>query len=72
MRLTNDGDVRTMFSIFSQYMTKGPIELDAKLVRFIQDICSNLIRPRIFDEIAACMVEPEEEDEVEAINLSEP
>ncbi|MCI94974.1 hypothetical protein A2U01_0116272, partial [Trifolium medium] len=33
MKLHNDDDVRTMFSIFSQYMTKGPIELDAKLVR---------------------------------------
>jgi hypothetical protein len=72
MRLTNDGDVRTMFSIFSQYMTKGPIELDAKIVRSVEDICSNLIRLRTFDEIAACMVEPEEDDEVEAINLSEP
>jgi hypothetical protein len=53
-------------------MKKGPIELDAKLVRSVEDICSNLICPRTFDEIAACMVEPEEEDEVEAINLSEP
>jgi hypothetical protein len=70
MRLTNDGDVRKMFSIFSQYMTKGLIELDAKLVRSVEDICSNLIRPRTFDEIPACMVEPEEDGEVEAINLS--
>ncbi|MCI92154.1 hypothetical protein A2U01_0113450, partial [Trifolium medium] len=29
MKFQNDGDVRTMFSIFSRYMTKGPIELDA-------------------------------------------
>jgi hypothetical protein len=69
MRLTNDGDVRTMFT---QYMTKGPIELEAKFVRSVEDICSNLIHPRTFDEIAACMVEPEEDDEVETINLSEP
>jgi hypothetical protein len=53
-------------------MTKGPIELDAKFVRTVEDICSNLIHPRTFDEIAACMVEPEEDDEVETINLSEP
>jgi hypothetical protein len=72
MRLRNDGDVRTMFSIFSIYMTKGQIELDAKLVRSVEDICSNLICPRTFDEIAACMVESEEDDEVEAINLSKP
>jgi hypothetical protein len=71
MRHINEGNVRTMFSIFSQYMTKGPIELDAKLVRSVQDICSNLIRLRTFNEIAACMVEPGE-DEVEEINLSDP
>jgi hypothetical protein len=71
MRLRNDGDVRTMFSIFSQYMTNGPIKLDAKLVISVQAICSNLIRPRTFDEIAACMVEPGE-DKVEEINSSEP
>jgi hypothetical protein len=35
-KLQNDGDVRTMFSIFSQYMTKGQIELDAKLVRSVE------------------------------------
>jgi hypothetical protein len=47
LKLKNDGDVRTMFYIFSQYMTKGLIELDAKLVRSVEAICSNLIRPRI-------------------------
>jgi hypothetical protein len=50
-------------------MTKGPIELDAKLVRSVQAICSNLVRPRTFDEIAAYMVESGE-DEVEEINLN--
>ncbi|MCH94309.1 hypothetical protein A2U01_0015267, partial [Trifolium medium] len=39
MKLQKDGDVRTMFSIFSQYNTKGPIELDATLVRSVQYIC---------------------------------
>ncbi|MCI66934.1 hypothetical protein A2U01_0088192, partial [Trifolium medium] len=34
-------------------MTKGAIELDAKLARSVEAICSNLIRPRTFDEIAA-------------------
>jgi hypothetical protein len=41
------------------------------LIRFIQAICSDLIRPRTFDETVACMVKPEE-DEVEEIHLSEP
>jgi hypothetical protein len=58
-----------MFSIFSQYMTKGPIELDAKLVRSVQTICSNFIRLRTFGEIEACMVQPGE-DEAEDINVS--
>ncbi|MCI35936.1 hypothetical protein A2U01_0057157, partial [Trifolium medium] len=71
MKLQNDGYVRTMFSIFSRYMMKGPIELDTKLVRSVEDIMSNIIRLRTFDEITACMVRPEE-DEVEAVNLSDP
>jgi hypothetical protein len=53
MKLQNEGDVRTIFSVFAQYMMKGPIELDAKLVRPVQAIYSNLIRLRIFDKIAA-------------------
>jgi hypothetical protein len=69
MKLQNDGDVRTMFSIFAQCMTRIPIELNAKLVRSVQAICLNLIRPRTFDEIMACMVNLE--DEVGAINLSD-
>jgi hypothetical protein len=48
-----------MFSIIPQYNTKGSIELHAMLVKYVQDICSSLILPRTFDEIAACMVEPE-------------
>jgi hypothetical protein len=46
IKLQNDGDVRTMFSIFSQYMMNGPIELDAKLVRSVKIVCSNLICTR--------------------------
>jgi hypothetical protein len=57
MKLQNDGDVRTVFSIVSQHMTKGSIELDVKLVRFVQVICLNLIHPGTFDKIATCMVE---------------
>ncbi|PNX88791.1 hypothetical protein L195_g044905 [Trifolium pratense] len=65
----------TMFSIFTRYMTKGPIELDATLVRSVEVILSNMIplrRPRTFDEIAALMVKPgeDEEAEVEPVNLS--
>ncbi|MCI83152.1 matrix metalloproteinase, partial [Trifolium medium] len=69
--LRTDDDVRTMFSIFSRYMTKEPIELDAKLVRSVEAIMSNMICPRTFNEIAALMVKPGE-DEVEAVNLSDP
>ena len=29
IKLTNDDDVRTMFSVFGQHSTRGPIELDA-------------------------------------------
>ncbi|MCH97337.1 hypothetical protein A2U01_0018331, partial [Trifolium medium] len=32
MKFQNNGDVRTMFSILSQYSTKGLIELDATLL----------------------------------------
>jgi hypothetical protein len=55
MKLQNDGDVRTiyMFSIFCQYSIKRPVELDAALVRSIQDICSSLIRLRTLDETEA-------------------
>jgi hypothetical protein len=71
MKLQSDDDVRTKFSIFSQYNTKGSIKLDAILVRLVQDICSSLIRPRTFDEIVAYMVDPEDNED-EVINLSDP
>jgi hypothetical protein len=66
MKLQNGGDVRTMSSIFSQYIMEGPIELDATLMRPVQDICSSSILPRTIDEIATCMVEPEDD---EIVNL---
>ncbi|MCI50301.1 matrix metalloproteinase, partial [Trifolium medium] len=71
VKLRNNDDVRTMFSIFSQYRSYVPIELDAKLVRSVQAIMSNMIRHRTYDEIAALMVRPGE-DKVDAVNLSDP
>jgi len=38
MKLTNDDDMRTMFSVFGQHSTRGPIELDASLVRSAEQI----------------------------------
>jgi hypothetical protein len=70
VKLRNNGDVRTMFSVFSRYRTNVPIELDASLVRYVEDIMSNLIRSRTYDEIATLMVRPRE-DEVDAVNLSD-
>jgi len=62
MKLTNDDDdVRTMFSVFGQHSTKGPIELDASLVRYVEQIQKSLIRPRNYEEIRALLVGPEEE-----------
>ncbi|MCH88009.1 hypothetical protein A2U01_0008890, partial [Trifolium medium] len=69
MKLQNDNDVKIMFSIFSQYNMKGLIELDTTSVIFVQDICSSLIHPRTFDEIVACIVEPEND---ELVDLSDP
>jgi hypothetical protein len=45
MKLENNEDIRTMFSIYSQYNTKGPIELDVKLTRYVDDILARLNRP---------------------------
>jgi hypothetical protein len=69
MKLQNDGDVRTMFSIFSQYSTKGLIELYTTLMRSFQDICSSLNRSRTLDEIVACMIKPEDEQDEATILL---
>jgi hypothetical protein len=45
MKLQNNEDIRTMFSTFSQYNTKGPIELDATLTRSVDAILARLNRP---------------------------
>lgn len=61
MKLMNNDDVRTMFSIFGQYSTRGPIELDASLVRYIEHIQQSLIRPRNYEKIMALKEAPHED-----------
>jgi hypothetical protein len=66
MKLQNDGDVGTIFSISSQYSTKGPIKLDATLVRSVQGDEED----KVVNLSEAYMVEPgDEEDKV--VNLSD-
>jgi hypothetical protein len=67
MKLMNDDYVRTMFSIFCQYSIRGPIELDASLVRSVEEILKSLIRPRNYEEIRAILEALEEE-----ISLDDP
>jgi len=50
-----------MFSVFGQHNTRGPIELDALLVRSAEQIQKKLIRPRNYEEIRALLEGPEEE-----------
>jgi len=61
MKLKNNDDVRTVFSIFCQYSTRGPIEFDASLVRFVEEIRKSLIRTRTYEEIRALLEAPYEE-----------
>ena len=61
MKLKNDNDVRTMFSIFGQHSTRGPIELDASLVRSAEQILKSLSRPRNYEEIKALLEGPSDE-----------
>jgi hypothetical protein len=51
MKLHNDDDVRTMFSIFA----KRPNKLDASLVRSFKDIRKSLIRIRNYEDIRSLM-----------------
>ena len=67
MKLTNDDDVRTMFSIFGQHTTRGPIELDASLVISTEQILKSFIRPRTYEEIRALLEPPDKE-----ISLNDP
>jgi len=68
MKLTNDDDVRTMFSVFAQHSTRGPIELDASLVRSAEQILKSLHRPRNYEEIKALLEGLEEEE----VSLDDP
>ena len=61
MKLKNDDDMRTMFLIFGQYSTKGPIKLDASLVRSVEEIQKSLIWHRNYKEIKALLEEPDKE-----------
>jgi len=67
MKLTNDDNVRTMFFVF-QHNTRGPIELDASLVRSAEQILKSLHRPRNYEEIRALLEGPEEEE----VSLDDP
>ena len=68
MKLTNDDDVRTMFSVFAQHSTRGPIELNASFVRSVEQILKSLPRPRNYEEIRAPLEGPEEEE----VSLDDP
>jgi hypothetical protein len=68
MKLTNDDDVRTMFSVFGQHSTRGPIELDNSLVRPAQQILKSLHWLRNYEEIRALLEGPEEEE----VSLDDP
>jgi len=60
MKLMNNDDVRTMFSIFGRYNTKGPIELVASLVISVEEIWKSLIRPKNYEEIRDLLEEQDE------------
>lgn len=68
MKLTNDGDLRTMFAVFGQHTTRGPIELDASLVKSAEQILKSLHRPRNYEEIRALLEGLEEEE----VSLDDP
>ncbi|KEH33197.1 hypothetical protein MTR_3g027265 [Medicago truncatula] len=61
MKLKNDDDMRTMFFVFGQHSTRGPIKLDASLVRSVEQILKSLHWTRNFREIRALLEGLEEE-----------
>ena len=67
MKLTNNDDVRTMFSVYAQHSTRGPIELDALLVRSTEQIVKFFIQPKTYEDIRALLEPPYEE-----ISLNDP
>jgi len=50
-----------MFSIFDLHNTRGPIELDASLVRSTEQILKSFIQPKTYEDIRALMEPPDEE-----------
>jgi len=64
MKLMND-DVRTMFAIFGEYSTRGSIELDASLVRSVEQIHKSLIRLRNYKEIMALLDAPDKDNSLD-------
>ncbi|AES77305.1 hypothetical protein MtrunA17_Chr7g0216451 [Medicago truncatula] len=60
MKFVNDNNMITMFSIFGHYNTRGPIELDASLVRSFEQIQKILIRPMNYKEIRTLLDTPDE------------
>lgn len=59
--LVHPDDVKIMFYIFDQHISKGLIELDDSLVRSFQDIQKSLIQSGTYKEIMACMDRPYED-----------
>jgi len=57
-----------MFSVFGQDNTRGPIELDASLVRSAEQILKSLNRRRNYEEIKALLEGPPDEE----IRLGDP
>jgi len=54
-------DVRTIFSIFGQCSTRGTIELDVSLVRYVEQIQKSLIWSTNYEEIRALLDSPHED-----------
>jgi len=50
-----------MFFVYGQHDTRGPIELDASLVRSAEQIQKRLIRPKNYEETRALLEGPKEE-----------
>jgi len=58
MELKHDNDVKKMLSIYSEFNTKGSIELNATFGRSLDEILAQLCKPkkpRTTDEIIALM-----------------
>lgn len=60
MQLQNDDNVRIMFSILAQYRSSKTIKFHIILIRCIDVNTLSMIYPKIFEEIAAYTVQPNE------------